>query len=271
MRIVSLYRYPVKGLRGLEVPLLDFDALGPIGDRRLMIVDERGTFLSQRTVPRMARVGASFEKGVLELRTAGGEGKRFLLVLGALQKVSIWSDTVLAHEVSAEASAFLSEFLGVACRVVQLPERPTRRIDPRYVADERHTGFADAYPLLVTCTASLEALNASLEVPIEMNRFRPNVVIETQTPFEEDLWQTVALENAVLSMVKPCVRCVVVNTDQLTGERIQAPLKTLASVHSLDGFGPVFGMNAVAERHFSLRVGTVAQVVRRRSAAWRKL
>src|SRR4051812_6316663 len=57
MHLSALYIYPVKSLRGCAVAAADVDDLGLVGDRRFMVIDATsGTFLTQRTIPRMARI-----------------------------------------------------------------------------------------------------------------------------------------------------------------------------------------------------------------------
>jgi uncharacterized protein len=271
MRIVSLHRYPVKGLRGVPVARLEFDSAGPVGDRRLMLIDKANRFVSQRTLPRMALLSAALDGTKLELADDGGRSASFVLNDAASCSAHIWSDTVNVTEQSAAASEFISDFLKHACRLVKMHETWVRPVDARYVATSRAVYFADAYPVLVTSVGSLAALNQRLHSPIDMSRFRANVVVDANRAFDEDHWHSLRAGELMLDLVKPCVRCAVVNTDQISAKVDAVVLKTLAQLHTLEGFGPVFGMNAVANATGALEVGQSVEVVQRRTCEWKKL
>jgi uncharacterized protein len=272
MRIQSLHIYPVKGLRGLEVGQLEFDAQGPLFDRRIMIVDSQGRFLSQRTVPSMARCSAYWREGKLTLQEDQAGTHVVHEQLGVPFQAEVWGCALLVQEISAEASTFLSQVLSVSCRMVKLAPQQQRLVDGRYApGPAAQTVFADAYPLLVTGTASLQALNQTLQRPIPMSRFRPNIVLETSEPFVEETWDAISVGGVKLLLVKPCVRCVVVNTDQRSGTVTDNTLRALAQSHSIAEFGPVFGVNAVAVSQGAIAKESETRVLSFRSAPWAKL
>ena len=76
IRVTALFTYPVKSLRGGAVSSAGIDELGFIGDRRFLVVDEMGTFITQRTAPRMSLVDARLTDGGLTLSDeSGGKGR----------------------------------------------------------------------------------------------------------------------------------------------------------------------------------------------------
>ena len=118
--------------------------------------------------------------------------------------------------------------------------------------------FVDVAPILVTNEASLADLNARLDTPIPMNRFRPNVVIEGLEAFAED--SVPGLHNGALRLVRAthCERCAVTCTDQETGRRSAEPLQTLRSYrHREDGYagGVMFGAYMGVEGSATIRIG----------------
>src|ERR1700677_3918148 len=124
MRLAALHIYPVKSVRGFRVESAEIDALGAVGDRRFLIVEAAGMFLTQRTVPRMALVGAFLDDSFLVLRC---EGHRPVRVRRApdpdapLVPVKVWSSEGLQAEYCGdEAAAWLSAVLGFPSRLVRI-------------------------------------------------------------------------------------------------------------------------------------------------------
>jgi hypothetical protein len=115
--------------------------------------------------------------------------------------------------------------------------------------------FADAFPLLLATRASLDDLNARLEAPLPMNRFRPNVVVDGCRAWEEDRWRRARLGEVAVRLPKLCDRCVVTTTDQLTGERGAEPLRTMATFRRMEDGKVYFGANAIPDGRGHISVG----------------
>jgi uncharacterized protein YcbX len=283
MHVSALFIYPVKSLRGLAVSSAEVDALGLVGDRRVLIVDDSGQFLTQRTLPRMALIATALNADTLTL-SADGHGsisvplKSSAAAPAAEIAVSVWRHkNLLAEDGGAESAAWLSSFLGLACRLVRIgdnfrrpvlqkrayfaapPDAPT--IEGRIVTSDLFH-FADGYPFLVIGAASLADLNDRLaargEEPVPMNRFRPNLVIAGSAPFAEDTWPRLRIGDIAFRAAGPCGRCIVTTTDQFTAERGKEPLRTLATYRrdALDPTDVNFGQNLLHEtKSGTLRVG----------------
>jgi uncharacterized protein YcbX len=182
-----------------------------------------------------------------------------------MMKVQVWNSICDAVPVSTAADAWLSDYLGFACRLVHMPDSSQRFSNPRYAGEERKVGFADGYAYLLIGEASLADLNAKLlaknHPALPMNRFRPNLVVSGSEPFAEDGWGEIRIGEAVFRGVKPCGRCQVTTTDQATGEvKGPEPLATLASYRESAEFGVMFGMNLVTVKPGMIRVGDVLQL-----------
>jgi hypothetical protein len=256
IEIASLHIYPLKGGRGISRPEIRLDQRGPEHDRRWMVVDPDGNLVTQREIADLCRVTA--------LPTATGLRLEAPLV-GALEvpdppetdshlTVRVWNDRVEAHDAGADAARWCTGFLGAPVRLVHLASRATRRTDPDYDPIGSPVGFADGYPILLAGEASLAGLNARLEVPLPMNRFRPNIVVRGSEPFAEDGWRRFWVNGIPFDNVKPCARCVVTTTDQESAERGVEPLKTLASFRKR-GSGVMFGVNVVHRATGTVAVG----------------
>ena len=260
--LAGLHVYPVKGLKGIDLQAAECTARGVEHDRRFMVVDANNEFLTQREHPRMATVWTDIADDRLLLSAPDvGEVAVPLSPAGpATLRVRVWRSTCDAVPVSAEADAWLSAYLGFACRLVYMPDTTRRLSNPGYAGGGRLLGFADGYAYLVTGTASLADLNARLATrgapPLPMNRFRPNLVVAGAAAYAEDGWKEIRIGGAVLRAAKPCGRCQVTTTDQSTGEVAgPEPLATLATYRNSAEFGVMFGMNYVTLEPGMARVG----------------
>jgi uncharacterized protein len=117
--------------------------------------------------------------------------------------------------------------------------------------------FADGYPLLLISEASLADLNQRLETPLEMRRFRPNLVISGCEPYAEDRLRTLRIGGVSFRAVKRCERCMVTTVDPDTAERGREPLRTLARYRLEEG-KVWFGMNLIHDGPGRLSLGDAA-------------
>ncbi|TKA08808.1 MOSC domain-containing protein [Actinacidiphila oryziradicis] len=260
----SLHIYPVKSVHGQTCHEAIVEPWGLSGDRRWMLVDRSGRFITQREQPRLALVAAEplAEGG---LRLTAPECPELVVgvpVSGIAAPVTVWKDKVEAVPAGAEAAAWFSAYLGSAAGLVHLDDPARRRpVDPEFGRPGETVSFADGFPLLLTATASLHALNSLIargdhaqEGPVPMDRFRPNAVIVGTEPWAEDSWRRIRIGEVIFRVAKPCGRCVVTTTDQHTAERGKEPLRTLAR-HRRSGNQVLFGQNLIPEHRGTLRVG----------------
>lgn len=255
MNVQSLYIYPVKSLAGISVPYLELDDFGPSRDRRWMIVDELGKFVTQRRLPRLALIKAELNDGVVGIDIPG-QGRFMLEPTSEQQRVTVWRDQVVAGVAQNLVNEALSRFCGERLRLVYMPDSTFRRVDPERVVDVRRVGFADGFPFLIANAASLGELNSRLAQAVDIRRFRPNIVISGAEPWDEDKWRALTVGSVNFSVVKPCSRCVLTTVDPDTGEKDPntEPLKTLSGYRKTEG-GVIFGQNAVHESPGRIVVG----------------
>ena len=268
MTLSGLFIYPVKGLKGIALERARCTDRGLENDRRYMVVDAAGVFLSQRSHPKMATVWTEIEGDTLSL--SAPDMAEIAVPLhpssGPELRVQVWSSTCDAIAPSREADAWLSDYLGFECRLVYMPDDSKRYSNPRYAGNGKRVGFADGYAYLATTEASLADLNRRLSArghpPLPMNRFRPNLVVAGGKAFAEDRWKELRVGDAVLAAAKPCGRCEVTTTDQAAGERRgPEPLATLSTFRESNEFGLMFGMNLVTAREALVRVGDPVEAV----------
>lgn len=273
MHLSGLFIFPVKSLAGISVSTTEVDTLGLVGDRRFMVVDGQGRFLTQRTVPRMALIQTALSPDTLSLsapRAGEVRVRRESDPRAPLRTVTIWdSGPLLAEDCGDNPAAWLETFLGLPCRLVRAGQRMHRPVNkPEKSRSSEMLAFTDAYPLLVISEASLANLNDRLleegEEVVPMNRFRPNAVITDCMAFAEDTWSRIRIGEILLRAGGPCARCVVTTTDQSTAERGKEPLRTLARFRrdAKDPTNVNFGQNYFHEtKTGTLTIGATLEVL----------
>lgn len=261
----QLHVYPIKSAGGIPLEVSDVDWRGLRHDRRWMLVDEAGRFMSQRRYPRMALVRVRIEPDhlivdapdmlPLEVPLQPPDRK--------LRLAQVWGDLVEVSTVGDEADSWFGKFLGVRCSLVCLPDESIRPVDPAYGGTEDQVGLADGFPFLLVSEASLDDLNARLEHPLPVNRFRPNLVVGDCEPFAEDGWRLIRIGEITLRVVKPCARCTITTVDQRTAVTSKEPLRTLARFRRA-GNKVLFGQNLIHDHTGTLRTGDPVEVVQTR-------
>ncbi len=247
MRLQQIVRYPIKSCRGTDVPRARVGARGLEHDRRWMVVDAAGRFVTQRTAPRLAQVDVALEGDRLRVShpTQADLVLPALLHDGPRAAVEVWGSPVEAC-VDREGSAWMSALLGDPLRLVCMPDDAKRPVDPAYGRDGDIVSFADGFPLLLTSESSLDDLSRRAGMPLEMSRFRPNLVVAGAPAWAEDGWPELEVGPLRFRAPKPCARCVITTLDPRTGEAGKEPLRTLASFRRREG-GVMFGINLVPE------------------------
>lgn len=273
IHLASLHIYPVKALRGLPVPSAPIDELGAVGDRRFLVTDETGQFLTQRTHPRMALIETGLDASVLTLRAP--EAGQFQVPRAADPKapqlrVRVWkSEGLLAEDCGGDAAEWLSRFLGVACRLARIGPAFVRPVLKKAGQPGDVLAFADSCPFMAISEASLADLNDCMAAQgsdsLPMDRFRPNLVLSGGPPYVEDRWTRIRIGNITFRAAGNCARCIVTTTDQKTGERTgPEPLRTLATYrrNADDPTSVDFGQNFIHEtKTGTLNVGDPVEIL----------
>lgn len=266
-RLTAITSYPVKACQGTSLAESSLGVHGLAGDREWMVVRGDGRFLSQRTHPLLARVRPAWTSTGLHLEC---EGLAPLLIETAAMaaaepcEVSVWGDVLAALDAGPAAALWLEQALGTAARLVRVAAGNRRCADRNYVGErDVPVAFADGYPLLVCSSGSLQELNRRLEMPVPMDRFRPNLVLEGFEPFAEDRLRRLRIGAIELELVKPCTRCSVPGIDQHSGQPSNDPFPALKAFRYDPVLrGATFGVNAIARGLLgaSLRVGMAVEV-----------
>lgn len=260
--------YPIKSLKGISLTEAKVENRGLEYDRRWMLVDENNDFLTQREFSKMATIKVEILKNALQISSDGAKLLApFEPETSENLKVRVWQSQCLARVYEDKINAWFSDILQTNCRLVSMPEETRRKVNYFYAVHKTDTvSFADAYPFLLIGENSLNDLNARLEKPVPMNRFRPNLVVKNSEAFAEDNWKKIKIGETIFHLVKPCARCVITTIDQATGvSGGKEPLKTLAGYRIPKRSVKkkiLFGQNLIAENAGKvLRVGDKVEIL----------
>jgi len=253
--------YPVKSLAGISVTRWPVTKTGLEYDRKWMLVDNAGQFLTQRRLPRMALIKTTLTGSHLILSASGMEDLSLPLkpADGEIIKCIIWNDQCNALRVSLEADQWLSHFLNHNCRLVYQPDEIIRHVDRDYGSQTDNVAFSDGFPFLIISENSLASLNQEMQLNLPMTRFRPNLVISGCPGYAEDSWREISIGAIDFRLPKPCSRCVIPTIDPDTAQTGKEPLRTLNRIRKWQN-NVYFGQNALHNQCGTLSVGDSVQV-----------
>jgi uncharacterized protein YcbX len=244
LRLSDIWRYPVKSCRGQRLAQAVVEPWGLAGDRRWMIIDGDGKFVTGREHPALVLVTPTIDDDVIRLCTPGLPDLEVPIPADdpQLTFVRVWGSELDAAVASDEAARWLSKVTGTDVRLVYLDDPTRRKTNPDYSQEGDVVSFADGYPLLLATESSLEQVNEWIaagrnahEGPLPMTRFRPNVVVAGAGPFAEDGWRRVKIGEVAFRVAKGCGRCVFTTVDPETAVKGKEPLATLARHRRWDG------------------------------------
>ena len=275
MKIEGLNIHPLKSGRAIPVDSATVRLDGLAGDRRFMIVEPDGRFITQRELQALARVEATAVGESLHLEM---EGRQLFASFEPEDRldVTVWDSPVNAAVADEAVNDVLSDWLERPVKLVHMDALAHRAEGEDWAGEPAPVGFADGFPILVTTTGSLADLNRTLaakgQEPVGMDRFRTNILVSCDDPWEEDFWEAIEINGIVFDFVKPCARCIMTTQDQMTGERIGGnPIQGLAEKRmSADRRVPgvLFGWNAVPRGEGEIRLGDTVRVMKTRTERW---
>lgn len=268
VQVSALYTYPVKSCGGIAHDRIDLVARGLRDDRRWMVTDPAGKFITMREAHRMALIQPTLTDDELILTApdlpplhiplAGEHGQR--------REVVVWRSTCVGVDEGEAAADWFSRAMGVPARLVKMADDHQRLTAADYTDTPGEVAFADGYPILFISEASLADLNDRLAArgksPVPMARFRPNVVLAGSDAYAEDSWSQVEIGGVTFEVVKPCARCVMTTVDPATATQPDPaePLATLATYRRTEK-GAMFGQNVIHRGLGALAVGDTVRVV----------
>ena len=259
IKLKSIHIYPIKSLKGIELSSSEVERRGLKYDRRWMLVDEQGRFISQREYHQLALLKTSINQDILTVTDLTGSQDPLTFEMSEPDsepiEVSVWDDQCLAKPLDQEVNEWFSRFMGKSVRLVYMHDTSERKADPRYATStDDIVSFADGYPILIISQASLDQLSEKAGEHIPAERFRANLIIDGVVAHAEDDLKNIEINGVELAGVKPCARCVMITIDQNTGEKGKEPLQTL-STYRKAGHKILFGYNFIPTRLGNIEVG----------------
>ncbi|HVG14352.1 MAG TPA: MOSC N-terminal beta barrel domain-containing protein [Chitinophagaceae bacterium] len=267
LQVSQLFVYPIKSLGGISLTSAAVTDRGLQYDRRWMLVDDGGQFMTQRTISGMALLGTELTPD--GIRVYHKESKAEVLIpfetSGPTVMVQVWSSRCKAIIVDETINGFFSDVLSKSCKLVFMPPSTNRRVDGRYASNKETTTFTDGYPFLLIGQSSLDDLNSRLEEKLPINRFRPSIVFTGGTPYEEDTMARFSINTIEFFGVKLCARCIVTTINQDNATKSKEPLNTLSSYRKVNN-KIYFGQNLLHRGEGIISVGDTIHVEEKKAA-----
>jgi uncharacterized protein YcbX len=264
IEITEITIFPIKSCKGIGVGSALVEPRGLQFDRRFMLVDSNARFVTQRQHPKMSQITLAFADSGFCVSAPGMEP---LLLPGtpayaSERNVQIWRSKLDAAIADVEANQWFSKYMGFPCELAYMSDAHHRAVPNESAQFDDEVSFADAAPLLVISEGSLADLNARLEEPVTMTRFRPNLVVNATTPFAEDNWQRIRVGDAEFAVAWPCSRCMLPTVDPETAEKHPRgePIETLKKFRR-QGPSVMFGQNLIPRRLGRISVGDTVEIL----------
>ncbi|CAM3613893.1 MOSC domain-containing protein [Deinococcus frigens] len=263
LSLSALYIYPIKSAGGVS---LQHSGIGPRGlthDRRWMVITAAGKPVTQREFSSMRLIEVALEDGGLRVTAPDMPALSVpWQPQGSRRAVDMWGDPLSGVSVSAQATGWISAYLGGDLDLVYLPD-DAQRWQPSFKPFNSLLSFVDGNPFHLISEASLAGFNRHLTRPVGHAEFRPNLVVSGGAAYAEDFWRRVRIGAVDYEVVESCARCAILNVLP-DGTRGSEPLRTLARVRR-HGQAAVFGQHLVQDAPFEeragqLRVGDAVQV-----------
>ena len=253
--VKEIYIYPIKSLAGISCQNALAEEMGFENDRRWMLIDAENQMITQREHRIMSQFYPQISNGKISI-TFQDQKHEFSIDehLDNSIAVNVWDDKSEVIEVNKSTSKWFSEHLGFECKLVKIIKNGDRKHESSKLKETFNVSLADGYPYLMIGSQSLDFLNEKLADKITVLRFRPNIVISSQSPHEEDDFTTFKIGEVQFKNIKPCGRCIMVNNDPENGKLKKEPLKTLSKYRNVNN-SVLFGTNIVSLNSGIINVG----------------
>lgn len=263
MKVSELYYFPIKSLPGIAKQSVEIVATGVENDRKWMLVDENGEFITLRKQRNMTQFSLRESQNYLHIYSKilndeihlPWKHERLSSLL-----CEIWDDKTICNLVGKAYDDFFTEHLKKRVRLVCLDDHFNREKLLRKEPFKTNLSFVDGYPITFLSKSSLEFLNDQLSEEIDIRQFRINIILEGGNAFDEDTMQHFRIKKTHYSMVKEIRRCIVINMNPDTGELSKEPLRYLSKNRTIDK-KVIFGMNAVVLKTGQIQVGDTVELI----------
>lgn len=308
--VTDLKIYPIKSCGAITLPVAHATETGFENDRIAQISDADGTYCT----PRHTQYAKLFHiQPKLSDRDNGNDSdatKHTKLLLSSpnatheleldlvphntrtTDAVAMTGPTVKLQDYGEDATQWIEQATGVkGLRLTRIGTEYQRHVtvnryenEPLPATTSPPVSLADEAPYLLTSTSSLQDLNQRLRArnkdPVDMRRFRPNIVVAGLAPWEEDSLARVRIgATAEFWVWQRCGRCSMTTVDRDTLERSSEPLATLGTFRLRENGQRNFGMHLIpvpgtVGNNSIIQVGDALQILEydaERQAEWKRL
>lgn len=261
--VSSLSIYPLKSSAPIHQQSVKVLTSGLVGDRRFMLTQMDGKFITGRTHPKVRQIQCEYRDDQIILMHPSCEPLTLdsANLSSQYYATAVWGTEFLGQGCGYDADQWVSALLEEPLRILYFGDKSNRSV---VGFKDTQVGFADGYPLLLTNDQSLEHLNQRLIAPVSMANFRPNITFSGVPAWAEDEWHKIQIGDVVFELPKPCSRCIFTTLDphSTTFDSNKDPLKTLASYRqAVDAKDVNFGENMVALNEGVINVGDIIKVL----------
>lgn len=239
--VADIFSYPIKSGKPNALTKANLTKDGVSGDRGWMVIGENGAQITAREAPILLLVEA-YELSNRSIKLcAPGCTPTVGLHTQDERDATLFNTSIKVADAGTAAADWLTKLIGQPARLVQYTANTQRPY-----GTSTYDRFGDIAPVLIVNKSSLDALNAQLPHSIEMDRFRPNIVLENALAHAEDNWDELIIGNTILKVIEPCARCVLTTIDPISGRRelSQEPLRALSRYRATDAGKIHFGVYA---------------------------
>jgi uncharacterized protein len=228
-KILDILIYPVKSLGAYHQEKSYASTQGLEYDRKWMLLDDEGHMLTQREIHHLCLFNTLIDENNILVRYKENSLKFGMDDLTNVKiKTKVWDDQAELTIANERVNHWFSNQLSKNVKIGYLEKENDRVHHSSYLSGPQAVSLADGYPYLILGTASIDFLRKKASQAISYDRFRPNIVIESEIPHEEDAYTEFQIGDAIFKNVKPCVRCMVPSINQNTAVISKEPLKTLS-------------------------------------------
>ncbi|ADO49098.1 YcbX family protein [[Enterobacter] lignolyticus] len=258
-----LFIHPVKSMRGIGLTHALADVSGLAFDRIFMVTETDGTFITARQFPQMVRFTPVPVHDGLHLTAPDGSSAlvRFTDFTRPPEPTEVWGNHFTARVAPDAINRWLSGFFNRDVQLRWVGAELTRRVKRH---DAVPLSFADGFPYLLTNDASLRDLQQRCPAGVQMEQFRPNLVVTGVPAWAEDSWKVIRIGEVIFDVVKPCSRCIFTTVSPERGQKHPSgePLATLQKFRTAPDNGDVdFGQNLIARNSGVVRVGDEVEIL----------
>ena len=228
INISYLYAYLLKSGRPQSLDQAQIITTGLEGDRDFAVIDDDGRMLTAREHPMLLEVEAKIIDDKIYFKFK----EDFITVpretrSPKTRKGILFGQSVAGFELNDRVQKWFSKCVDVSCHVVEINKVYRRQMEGQSI----DITYTDAAPILLTSEASLRDLNNRMTLPVGMNRFRPNIVVNGGNAFEEDDWRSLKIGACEFEISHHCPRCVLTTIDPSDPKKgiSKEPLKTLST------------------------------------------